>query len=335
MGAFDYLFQAQAEPYASSAPTSTTATTTAPDWYTDYTKGIAGKGAELAFNAQNNPIPQQAVAGFTPDQIQAFQQIRNNQGAWQPGMDQAMGQTQGAIGTAAGAAGTANAAVAGPSQNFPGAVSQYMSPYTSSVVNEIARLGNQNFTENIMPQVQQGALGSGQFGSARNADVLARSARDVQQNISGQQASALESGYSTAGNLFNQDANRAQQQQQLQANTALQGGQLAAGTQLSGGQQLGALSQAQAGLGLGDAQALQAAGQQQQQLQQTGLDTSYNNQVAQNNAGWSTLDNLSSIVRGMQLPTSQTSTNTGALTRTYGASPLTQLGGMYGALAGS
>lgn len=327
--------------YAAQQPLTSTqslaSTTSVPDWYSEYIKGIAGKGLELAGQADQNPIPQQSIAGFTPDQQQAFQQIRQNQGSWQP-LTQGAGQSfQGANQAATGAAGQANAAVAGPAQNFvdPGVQQKYMSPYTSSVVNEIARLGNQNFDENVMPKINASMIGSGQFGSTRNATVLGQAGRDVQQNISGQQASALESGYTTAGNLFNQDANRTQQQQQLQGQTALAGGQLQAGTGISAGQGMGALAQTQAGLGLQDAQALQASGQQQQQLQQTGLDTDYNNLVARNQAGWNNLNNLNSIVRGAQLPTTQTGVTQGPLTRTAGPSPLAMIGNTYSQVAGS
>lgn len=332
MGALDYLWNDSIPQSAMLGNTMATATT--PDWYTDYIKGIAGKGAELAAQSQNQPAPQQSIAGFTPDQIQAFQQVRDNQGSWRPYTNQAAGALTQAAQTATGAQGQANAAVAGPAQSWtdPGTANKYMSPYTSSVVNEIARLGNQNFSESVMPNITASMIGSGQFGSERNADVLGRAARDVQQNISGQQAQALESGYSTAGNLFNQDANRQQQQQATQASTALAGGQLAAGTQMASGTNLGALGQTVSALGLNDAQALQASGQQQQQLNQTALDTAYNNEVARNNQPWTVLNNLNSIVRGAQLPTTQTSTVTGPLTRTYGPSPLTQLGTTLGAL---
>lgn len=334
-GSFDWLFSPSTDPAFSTGPSGATSSTNVPDWYSDYTKGVAGKGVELAANASNQPVPQQSTAGFTPDQLAAFESVRSGVGDWKPGMEAATGATQGAIGTAAGAAGAANAAVAGPAADFTQSWQKYMSPYTQGVVNEIGRLGKQNFEENLMPSVTAGAIGSGQFGSERNADVLARAARDSAAATTGQQAGALESGYSTAGTLFGADANRAQQQQQMQANTALSGGQLAAGTAMSGGQQLGALTQAQSALGLGDAQAQQAIGQQQQQLNQTGLDTAFNNQVAQNQAGWSNLDQLNSIIRGTQLPTSATSTNTGALTRTYGASPLSQVGTTYASAAGS
>lgn len=319
-GFFDYLFQDQPVLGTQTASSATNS----PDWYNDYIRGIGGKAAELAGRDATQPIPQQSVAGFTPDQQQAFAQIRANQGAFRPYTDAASGQ----FGAASGQAGAATAAVAGPAANFTQNWQQYMSPYTQSVVNEIARLGTQNFSENVMPQINASMIGSGQFGSTRNADVLGRAARDTQQNITGQQASALESGYATAGNLFNQDANRQQQQQQLQAQTALGSGALFNAT----GQNFGALGQAVSQLGYGDAQTLQASGQQQQQLDQLGLDTAYNNQVSRNNYDWSTLDRLNSLTRGMQLPTTSTAMNTGPLSRAYSPAPLTQLGTTVGSL---
>lgn len=316
MGALDSFFQPQP---GAAVTTSAAQSTGMPDWYNQYTQGIAGLAMNAGENANSQPLPQQSIAGFTPDQTQAFGDIRTNQGAWRPGMADAAAS----YGAAAQAPGTANAAVAGPSKNFtdPGAAASYMSPYTSSVVSEIGRLGNQNFNENIMPAVNSSMIGSGQFGSTRNAEVLGRAARDNEQNIMGQQSTALQAGYGTAGNLFNQDANRAQQQQATQASTALAGGQLTH----SVGQSQGALGQATSQMGLQDAQALQASGQQQQQMNQTGLDTSYNNTVAANNQPWTNLNNMSSVVRGVQLPTTQTAMNSGPLTRTYSPSPVSQL----------
>lgn len=331
-GVLDYLFQGSAAP---AVTTSATSSSTVPDWYQQFTQGLATRAVSLGQNAEQQPIPQQSVAGFTPDQQQAFQMVRNNTGVWQPSFQQAGQAIGGAQGAATGAQQQANAAVAGQPAGWTSSYQQYMSPYTQSVVNEIARLGNQNFSENIMPQLTMSMLGAGQFGSTRNASALGQAARDVQQNITGQQASALESGYATAGNLFNQDANRAQQQQQLQANTALSGGQLAAQTGLQAGQQLGALGQAYQQAGLTDAQAMQAIGQQQQQLNQVGLDTAYNNQVAQNNVDWTNLNNMSSIIRGVQLPQSQTATTTAPLTRTYQDAPLSQLFSGLSGLSGA
>lgn len=326
MGALNYLFQGQADP---AVQTSGASASGLPDWYNQYIQGIAAKGVSAAEASESQPIPQQALADFTPDQIKAFQQVRDNQGAYKPMFDQA-GQQYGQAGAAAGAA---NTAVAGPAQSWTdqGTQDKYMSPYTSSVVNEIARLGNKNFQENVMPSINASMIGSGQFGSTRNADVLGRAAVDAQANITGQQTQALESGYSTAAGIFANDANRQQQQQATQASTALAGGTLNNQT----GQNMGALGAAYQSAGLADAQALQASGQQQQQQQQTALDTAYNNQVAMNNAPWTNLSNMSSIVRGAQLPTTQTATNSGPLTRTYQASPLSQLSSGAAGLFGS
>lgn len=319
-GVFDYLFQDQPVMGTQTASSSSNA----PDWYSDYIRGIGGKASELASRDASRPIPQQSVAGFAPDQLQAFQQVRQNQGAFRPYTDAAAGQYNLANANADQATG----AVAGPSRDFTQSWAQYMSPYTQGVVNEIARLGNKNFSENVMPTINASMIGSGQFGSTRNADVLGRAATEAQSAITGQQASALEAGFNTAGNLFNQDANRAQQQQQLQAQTALGAGALRNTT----GQNFGALGQAVSGLGLQDAQALQATGQQQQQMDQLGLDTAYNNTIAANNWDWSTLDRLNSLTRGMQLPTTSTAVNTGPLSRAYTPAPLTQLGTTVGSL---
>lgn len=321
MGALDYL--TSGTPPASGTST-TSSSASVPDWYSQYIQGIAAKGTQLAGDVQNMGVPQQTIAGLTPDQLKSFSDVEANQGSWKPGVTAANDSTVAAQGIANTASTNANAAVAGPAQNWtdPGTQQSYMSPYTSAVVNEIARQGNLNFNNNIMPGVTGSMIGAGQFGSERNADVLGRAAVQNQQNISGQQASALESGYTGAENQFNQDANRQQQQQQTQASTALGAGQLGSTTNLQAGAQQGALAQTQSALQLQDAKALQAVGQQQQQQTQAGLDTDYDNTVAQQQAGFNNLNTLSSIIRGDQLPTSQTSTTTAPLTRSAGTSPL-------------
>jgi len=309
----NYLFQGTPP---SSVTSSVVSTSGLPDWYQEYLRGIAGKATQIAGSQQTMPLPAQAVAGFTPDQIAAFQGVRANQGAWRPGMTTAQGMVSGAP-----------SALAGPAMSWtdPGMAAKYMSPYTESVVSNIARLGTRNFEENLMPGINATMIGSGQYGSTRNADVLGRAARDVQADISGQQAQAMEQGYQTGSNIFASDAARQQQQQQLQAATGLQAGQ-----------QLGALSQTTAGLGLTDAQALQAAGQQQQQLAQQGLSTDYLNQTNAMNFDWNTLNNLNSVLRGMQLPTTQTSmVNAPQPNATFSQSPLSQVGSMIGGYTGT
>lgn len=330
MSALDtYLAMTQPQP-APNATTTAASSNGLPDWYNQYVQGIAGQATAAGQAASQVSAPQYSVAGFTPAQEQAFTQVQGNQGAWRPYTDAATGQ----YGAAQGAAPAANAAVAGPAAKWtdPGTAASYMSPYTDSVVSEIGRLGNQNFNENIMPQINGSMIGAGQFGSERNADVLGRAGRDAEQNILGQQSSALQAGYGTAGALFGADAARQQQQQQTQASTALAGGAL----QGQLGQQYGALGSQVSGLGLGDAQAMQAVGQQQQTQQQNVLNTGTQNATANANWDWSNLNNMSSLVRGQQLPQTVTGAQSAPLSSTqYSPAPLSTLAGGVAGILGS
>jgi len=165
-------------------------------------------------------------------------------GAGQSAMNYA-GSTA-APGYALGAGQQALNSVGGQAANWTDNWQQYMSPYTSSVVDEIARLGNRNLQENLIANTNDAFIGSGGYGSTRNADIIGRNIRDAQRDISGQQSAALQQGYGQAANIFAQDASRGQTQQQLQANTALQAGQLGTGA-LNQYAQLGSNTALQAG----------------------------------------------------------------------------------------
>jgi hypothetical protein len=279
-----------------------------PDWFQQMEQGLAARGAQIAdrgYQYYSDP----RLANFTPDQLNAFQGVRNMQGSWQPSYQGALGAygqalpygmsslnrgagygagavgaaqagAQGAMGAAqqyapwmTSAAGTyggaamdaansggaaaqsaanqagqqmgkaanqygqgAVSATQGPSQSWTDNFSKYMSPYTQSVVNEIGRLGNQNLFQNVLPQVNDSFIANGGFGSDRNAEMIGRSIRDAQTNISGLQSQALESGYGTSAGIFGQDANRAQQQQQMQSNANLGAGNLVTGALGQAGQ---------------------------------------------------------------------------------------------------
>ena len=68
---------------------------------------------------------------------------------------------------------------------------KYLNPYTRNVVNEQARLSNQNLFENVIPGLNSTFTGNGQFGSSRNADFMNRAIRDQQYNLMGQQGKTL------------------------------------------------------------------------------------------------------------------------------------------------
>lgn len=313
-----YLFNGQ---QPSGVDTSAAASNGMPTWYQQYINGIAGKATQIAGNQANMPVPAQSVADFTPDQLQAFQNTRNSQGMWKPYLGDAVNAGSSIIGNSSDLINKAQDAVAGPSQSWgTNAAQAYMSPYINQVVDNIQRLGLRNLNENLIPGVQDQFIGSGQFGSTRNADILGRTVRDASTDINGQVANALNQGYANAQTMFTQDANRQQQQQQMQGSTALAGANAATSAGQAQASTMGALGQTMQQLNLNDNQQLAAIGGQQQGLNQNVLNTDYTNQTNANNFDWNTLNNLNSVVRGLQLPqtTSQTMN-----------SPATTQNGMY------
>lgn len=303
-----------------------------PAWYQEYTQGIAAQAGGLANNLNNQPLPAQSVAGFNPDQTKAFEMTRANTGSWSPLMQSAADAAMGAPAQVSQFVDYAQDVVADPSQQWTNNYRQYMSPYTTSVVNEIGRLGKRNFEENIMPGVNSTMIGAGQFGSTRNADILSRAARDTTADITGQQAKAMESGYGQAAGIFANDANRYQQQQQMQANTAMSGAAQADRTLSGNAAQLGGLAQTYQGLQGTDANNLLKQGNQQQLLQQTGYDTAYGNAMTARQDPWTQLSNAASVTANMQLP--KTTVASQSNPTGYAPSALGALGTAWGILNG-
>lgn len=102
-------------------------------------------------------------------------------------------------------AGTSTSGLCQANKYLPGATAclgaeaaKYMSPYTKDVVCSIGQLGQQNIQQNLAPGATAGAVGSGQFGSQRGAQVLGQTLRCANNAILAQQNSALQSGYNSA-----------------------------------------------------------------------------------------------------------------------------------------
>jgi hypothetical protein len=264
------FFQGSALPNVS---TTQTQQTTAPDYYTNYLSNLASQGQQAGANAQ--------YVGPTALQNQAFQNVAQNVGNYQPFLNQAASLT--------------SQAAQGPNIN------QFMNPYTQDVVNQIGVLGQRNIQENLSPQATAGAVGTGQFGSQRGAQVLGNTLRDAATNITAQQEQALQQGYQNA-------LAAAQNQQQLG---------------LSAGSQMANLGAQQQNLGLQDINALSTLGAQQQQIAQ-------NQQLFP-------LQNLTTeanIMKGLTVPTSVSSQYTGPMPGAYALSPLQQITGLGSLLGG-
>jgi hypothetical protein len=150
--------------------------TTGPDWYTTYLQDLAKAGSGVV--AQT---PEQLVAGFSPLQQQAFTQAPTTLTSYKPELQAAQA--------------TATQAAQGAT---PEAIQGFMNPYTSSVVDEMARLSQQSMQQNLLPTLKAGFVGSGALGGQRYASALGQLGADVQANLTGQQTGALQKGYSEA-----------------------------------------------------------------------------------------------------------------------------------------
>jgi hypothetical protein len=273
----DTIFDTRANPDVTS---TTTSTQNAPSYYTNYLSGLSQAGQTALANPNN-------VAPLTAMQEQGWAATPGAAAAYKPGL------------TAAEAtAGTAAAGAAPQIQSF-------MSPYTSNVVDEMARLQQQNVQRNLMPQLKAGFVSTGGLGSTRYANATGQTLADLQSNLTGQQYGALDAGYKAA-------VNAALNNSQLQNNAARTQGDLA--------------GQEQA-LGLTGASALTKAGTEQQAYQQSLID-----------APLKEATNVAALMRGYTVPGSTTASTTGPMTTNYyQGSPLAQtlgvssmLGSLYG-----
>jgi hypothetical protein len=275
MADLSYLFGGTTP--ASARETLSETSSSLPAWLQEYTRGLAGQATAVAGSKYQPYIAPTDVsnygtgtriAGFDPAQTQAYNQITQNVGNYQPFLSYS-------------------------AQTVPQAVGNYMNPYTDSVVNRIAELGQRNLTENLLPQVNSTFVGAGQFGSTRNADFINRALRDANESILGQQAAALQAGFQNA--------------QQTALNDMIRYAQL------------GNLMQQ---LGFHDASMLDTIGAQRQGLNQKSMDLAYNDFLQQRDYQKNQLSFLSDIIRGQQVPVSQYSTTSVVPGTTNQLSPL-------------
>lgn len=274
-----------------TATSYTTSSSETPKWMQDAIYNQvqwATNTAQTPFQPYTKPL----VADLSPLQQQAYQQVQNNQGAWQPAAQQAQQGTQNLINT-----------------NSVANVGQYMNPYQQNVMDVMAKQGTRNLTENLLPGVSDAFIRAGQFGSGRMGEFGSRALRDTQDSILNQQAGLQQQGYTQALGASQADLTRQQ--------SALA--------------QMSNMAQQQQGMRAADTAALEAAGQAQQQNTQQQLSSNYNQAMLEQQYPKAQLDWLNTQVRGMapSVPTS-TATSGSSTGQTYSASPLSQLAqGLY------
>jgi hypothetical protein len=235
---------------------------------------LAKQGASAAQNAQ--------FIGPTALQNQAFDLTKTNVGSYDPALTSAT-----------------NLATQAGNYDAAAAAGRYMNPYTQSVVDALGVEGRRNIEKYLAPAATSAAVGSGQFGSKRGAEVLGQAINTGLSNLNLAQSQALQTGYSQA-------LTAAQQEQQAR---------------LAGSQRFSDIANQRQALGLGDINAAATIGEQQRALEQ-------NYQLFP----MQQLTSQAALLRGQTIPTSTASSYTGPIPGAYNASPLSQIAGL-GALA--
>jgi hypothetical protein len=259
-------------------PTNQNVTQTSiPEYAKPYVEKMLGK-TEALTGAPYQAYQGERIAGFTPMQQQAQQNMANLQPAQQ-------------LGTATQFAGISGLGSLGAGQQFaqqatnPYAMQAYMSPYVENALapqmREAARQSAMLGQQNQAQAVQQGA-----FGGSRSAIIEA----ERQRNLGQQQADIYGRGMQSA---FEQ----ARQAQQFGADLGLRGygqaGQMA--------NTLGQLGQTQFGQQQGIIQGQSSMGAQQQALEQQRLAQQYGDFQAQRQHPYTQLAFMSDMLRGLPL----------------------------------
>jgi hypothetical protein len=214
----------------------TTTQTILPEWYTQYAQNVLSKAYAatsepyqkyVTKDAAGNEVPIARIAGFQPEQEQAFSEYKSTRGEYQPFL------------------GASTAALGAGTQSFttPGVAQRYMNPYLQNVVSGIGAMAGRNLQENILPAINRTFIGGGTFGGSRSAEFTQRAIRDAQAAALEKQVGALSEGYKAATDLYGSEANRMLEAAPRFAELGVQAQQQRA-KELSGLEEIGAQKQA-------------------------------------------------------------------------------------------
>lgn len=257
-----------------------------PDYLKDIIHGsddsIVSRANEFSLRPYS-PFTGTRIAGFNPDQLQAFQGVRDVLGQYLP-------QYQGALDITGMVADRA-------SEGFvsPDSIAQYMSPYQQQVTDIAKREAIRDFDKQLN-QVGDVAAQAGAFGGDRHGIIEAEAYRDLGQRLDDLQVQGLQSSYDRATDL------------------ALRTGLAETQTLGQAAAQQASLAGAAQGYTFNDLAALQQVGGQQQALNQSLADFNYGQFIEEREYPYQQLSQLSSLVYPLlgQSGSSTQNTNTQA-----------------------
>lgn len=299
--------------------TQTSYQTNIPAYLEDPAKRMVSRGETLSEQGYI-PYTGARTAEFNPAQTQAFQNIAGLQA---PGQ---FGQAGEAV-TGAQQFGTAGAlgAMGYQSGQFGSQqAQQYMSPYQQAVT-DIAKREAATEAQRLNTELGSKAAKAGAFGGSRFGIEQALLGSKLAQNLSDIQVKGSQAAFENAQQQFERD----RAARLAGAKFGLEGAQFGADVGLKSASQLQNLGTAEQEANLKRISAQQAAGAQQQALEQQKLDQAYQQFQEQRDWEKNQLGFLSGLIRGTPFSTSQLQTTSapGATT----ASQLASIGlGAYG-----
>lgn len=308
----------------SQAPTMVNNYSGPPEWYTDMLRAELLNPAVQESKKPYMPYEGERIAPFTPDQQQAQDLLR--QEVTGGNYDQPYQQSQQSLLQALQSnplaasqpyfdQGTASSA---------GLIDNYMNPYQERVLDQIAKRGQRNLEENLLPALTSKAVSMNRFGGGRYDELARKLARDVNENVLGQQAGYLSQGYDKALSAAQNEQIRNLQAGQV---TGILG-QTDATRQAQTAQALQDSANRQQQQRMAAAQNLNVSGAGQQAQQQTGMNLAYQQSQEKQNYPKQQLSDLNALMRGQTLPMSTTQVVTPL--PTPGQSPYTGAGSVLG-----
>lgn len=245
----------------SSAPQQTVQKTELPPWLNEAAQKNLDIADELA-SRPYQPYGGSTLAGFAPEQQQAFGMAQQNVGSYQPALTAGMG-------AAARGAYYDPQMVSAPSF-LQGNIQEYMNPYISEV-EQRATSNAERALQQQMNQISGQAIQSRAFGGSRQGIAEGVAAAEGARGIGDLSAQLRAQGFQQAAAL--QQADQARQMQASLANQ--QAGLSGASLGLQGAGVLGNLAQQRQTMGLTDVGAVGAIGEAQQAQAQRALDDAY------------------------------------------------------------
>jgi hypothetical protein len=258
----------------SPPPPANTTQVTIPEYAQPYMERLLGK-AEALTGTDYQTYKGERIAGATPEQLAARQDVAGMTGPTQYGTGTQMAETGGIAALNAGDR-YFNAVT------NPGMTQAFMSPYMQNVV-DVQKAAAIRDAQKAQLGADLGAARQGTYGGARQLLATTEREKGLQSNLAEIQAKGLQSAYDNAIKSM-----------QFGTEAGLKG----AATGIQGAQTLGQLGQGQQQSALDLAKAQESFGSLGQSDQQKALDMAYQDFLAQQQYPYKQLGFMSDLLRG-------------------------------------